>query len=202
MLVMFFLFVFLMFISINRCCSTFRETPWPTLCVCLTQPQIHNSGSTGYMFYSFANVYVHCRHLGLWSLGWWGCSNTRRGKSIFSSSLKFQLRTWKLGLKSNGFAVISLWSRDAGWFQAMKGLFVLHTLPSLCIEISMMRRELSPDWTRRGNWCSGLNVITWWASSVLSSFIPCCLFIKHLLLSSPVLVRDKLLTHKHTRSCF
>lgn len=40
-----------MFISKNRCCSTFRDTPWPTLCVCL-----------------------------------------------------IQLRTWKLGLKSNGFA--------------------------------------------------------------------------------------------------
>lgn len=36
---------------------------------------LHNSGSTDHMFYSFTNVYMHCRHLGSLSGGWWGGSD-------------------------------------------------------------------------------------------------------------------------------
>lgn len=37
--------------------------------------QSHNSACTDCELYSFTNVYVQCRHLGLLNWGWWGCFN-------------------------------------------------------------------------------------------------------------------------------
>lgn len=67
---------------------------------------IHNRASTDSKFYSFASVYAQCRHLGLLTLGYWGCSDFLEA---LPSEFQIQILTWNSEIPiSDSFRIAAL----------------------------------------------------------------------------------------------